>query len=186
MVDKDRVTFSLGFQLVENRIMNKITKIIVAVAICLGVGYSSSIVTSSAILDWYPTLVKPSFLWGPWEPVMFRAFVDCWRTWCPHVLYSAAQLAFSILSWWKTSRGRFLDSREFIATVPGPLSAFLGGTIMGLGYHFSGMAPVMIPVEVSQPLQHSYLYPRLLFAEISIQLRSDAESHHLCILWSGA
>lgn len=45
----------------KNRIMNKITKIIVAVAICLGVGYSSSIVTSSAILDWYPTLVKPSF-----------------------------------------------------------------------------------------------------------------------------
>src|SRR5690349_1711742 len=41
--------------------MNKITKIIVAIAICLGVGYSSSIVTSHAILDWYPTLIKPGF-----------------------------------------------------------------------------------------------------------------------------
>ncbi|GEL10828.1 TspO and MBR related proteins [Flavobacterium glycines] len=41
--------------------MNKITKIIVTVAICLAVGYFSGIETRSAILDWYPTLVKPSF-----------------------------------------------------------------------------------------------------------------------------
>lgn len=41
--------------------MNKITKIIVTVAICLAVGYFSGIETRSAILDWYPTLSKPSF-----------------------------------------------------------------------------------------------------------------------------
>jgi tryptophan-rich sensory protein len=41
--------------------MNKITKIIVTVAICLAVGYFSGIETRSAILDWYPTLLKPSF-----------------------------------------------------------------------------------------------------------------------------
>jgi len=41
--------------------MNKIIKIIVAVAICLAIGYFSGTVTRSAILDWYPTLEKPSF-----------------------------------------------------------------------------------------------------------------------------
>ena len=41
--------------------MNKITKILVAVAICLAVGYFSGTVTRSAITDWYPTLNKPSF-----------------------------------------------------------------------------------------------------------------------------
>ena len=41
--------------------MNKILKIIVAVAICLAIGYFSGTVTRSAILDWYPTLEKPSF-----------------------------------------------------------------------------------------------------------------------------
>lgn len=41
--------------------MNKITKILAVVVTCLVVGYFSGIVTRSAILDWYPTLVKPSF-----------------------------------------------------------------------------------------------------------------------------
>lgn len=41
--------------------MNKITKIILAVAVCLAVGYLSGTVTRSAILDWYPTLIKPGF-----------------------------------------------------------------------------------------------------------------------------
>ncbi|MFC5682549.1 TspO/MBR family protein [Flavobacterium sp. MAHUQ-51] len=41
--------------------MNKIIKIIAVVVLCLGVGYFSGIETRSAILDWYPTLVKPSF-----------------------------------------------------------------------------------------------------------------------------
>lgn len=41
--------------------MNKITKILAVVVTCLVIGYFSGIVTRSAILDWYPTLVKPSF-----------------------------------------------------------------------------------------------------------------------------
>jgi len=41
--------------------MNKIIKIIAAVAVCLAIGYFSGTVTRSAILDWYPTLEKPSF-----------------------------------------------------------------------------------------------------------------------------
>ncbi|MEO8254758.1 MAG: TspO/MBR family protein [Flavobacterium sp.] len=41
--------------------MNKITKILAVVVTCLVIGYFSGIVTRSAILDWYPTLIKPSF-----------------------------------------------------------------------------------------------------------------------------
>jgi tryptophan-rich sensory protein len=41
--------------------MNKITKILTVVVTCLAIGYFSGIVTRSAILDWYPTLVKPNF-----------------------------------------------------------------------------------------------------------------------------
>lgn len=41
--------------------MNKITKILIVVVTCLAIGYFSGIVTRSAILDWYPSLVKPSF-----------------------------------------------------------------------------------------------------------------------------
>lgn len=41
--------------------MNKITRILTVVVTCLAIGYFSSTVTKAAILDWYPTLVKPSF-----------------------------------------------------------------------------------------------------------------------------
>ncbi|TDE00867.1 TspO/MBR family protein [Flavobacterium hiemivividum] len=41
--------------------MNKITKILSVVVTCLVIGYFSGIVTQSAITDWYPTLIKPSF-----------------------------------------------------------------------------------------------------------------------------
>lgn len=41
--------------------MNKITKILTVVVTCLAIGYFSGIVTRSAIITWYPTLVKPSF-----------------------------------------------------------------------------------------------------------------------------
>lgn len=41
--------------------MSKIVKIAIAVAICLGVGYGSSLVTQSSITTWYPTINKPSF-----------------------------------------------------------------------------------------------------------------------------
>jgi tryptophan-rich sensory protein len=41
--------------------MNKITKILTVVVTCLAIGYFSGIVTRSAIITWYPTLVKPNF-----------------------------------------------------------------------------------------------------------------------------
>ncbi|MDD5152219.1 MAG: tryptophan-rich sensory protein [Flavobacterium sp.] len=41
--------------------MNKIFKILAVVVTCLVIGYFSGMVTRSAIVTWYPTLVKPSF-----------------------------------------------------------------------------------------------------------------------------
>ncbi|SDX02683.1 TspO/MBR family protein [Flavobacterium degerlachei] len=41
--------------------MNKITKILTVVVTCLAIGYFSGNSTRSAILDWYPALVKPIF-----------------------------------------------------------------------------------------------------------------------------
>ena len=41
--------------------MDKISKILVVVVTCLVIGYFSGMVTRSAIMTWYPTLVKPSF-----------------------------------------------------------------------------------------------------------------------------
>jgi len=41
--------------------MNKISRILTVVVTCLVVGYFSGMVTRSAIVTWYPTLVKPSF-----------------------------------------------------------------------------------------------------------------------------
>lgn len=41
--------------------MSKTIKIIVAVIICLSVGYASGMATQSSIQTWYPTLTKPFF-----------------------------------------------------------------------------------------------------------------------------
>lgn len=41
--------------------MSKIVKIALAVVICLGVGYGSSLVTQSSVTTWYPTINKPFF-----------------------------------------------------------------------------------------------------------------------------
>lgn len=41
--------------------MGKYLRIIYVVAICLAVGYLSSIVTQSSITTWYPTIEKPIF-----------------------------------------------------------------------------------------------------------------------------
>ncbi|CAM3963862.1 TspO/MBR family protein [Flavobacterium weaverense] len=41
--------------------MNNVTRILSIVVGCLVIGYFSGIVTRSAITDWYPTLIKPSF-----------------------------------------------------------------------------------------------------------------------------
>ena len=41
--------------------MNKIVKIIIALIICLAVGYSASLVTRPSVESWYPTIEKPIF-----------------------------------------------------------------------------------------------------------------------------
>ncbi|NDP23000.1 MAG: tryptophan-rich sensory protein, partial [Paludibacter sp.] len=41
--------------------MNKLTKILTVVVTCLAIGYFSGNSTRSAIIDWYPTLIKPVF-----------------------------------------------------------------------------------------------------------------------------
>jgi len=41
--------------------MSKTIKIIIAVVICLSVGYASGMATQSSIQTWYPTLTKPFF-----------------------------------------------------------------------------------------------------------------------------
>ncbi|MFH7016562.1 TspO/MBR family protein [Flavobacterium sp. FlaQc-47] len=41
--------------------MNKVVKIIIALVICLMVGYSASTVTRPSVESWYPTLIKPAF-----------------------------------------------------------------------------------------------------------------------------
>jgi tryptophan-rich sensory protein len=41
--------------------MNKITRIAIAIIVCLTVGYSSSTVTKSGVETWYPTIAKPVF-----------------------------------------------------------------------------------------------------------------------------
>jgi benzodiazapine receptor len=41
--------------------MNKIVKIVIALIICLAVGYSASMVTKPSVAEWYPTIKKPFF-----------------------------------------------------------------------------------------------------------------------------
>jgi tryptophan-rich sensory protein len=57
--------------------MNKITRIAIAVIVCLTVGYSSSTVTKSGVETWYPTIIKPVFNPPNWifMPVWTLLFV---------------------------------------------------------------------------------------------------------------
>lgn len=41
--------------------MNKITRILAVVATCLAIGYFSGIATRTALISWYPKLIKPVF-----------------------------------------------------------------------------------------------------------------------------
>ena len=41
--------------------MNKTVKIVIALIVCLMVGYSASVVTRPSVETWYPTIIKPSF-----------------------------------------------------------------------------------------------------------------------------
>lgn len=57
--------------------MNKITRIAVAIIVCLAVGYSSSTVTKEGVETWYPTIIKPAFNPPNWifMPVWTLLFV---------------------------------------------------------------------------------------------------------------
>ena len=54
--------------------MSKIVKIILMVALCIGLGYFSRQVTQASLETWYPTLIKPSFNPPNW------AFPVAWIT----------------------------------------------------------------------------------------------------------
>lgn len=41
--------------------MNKITRILTVVVTCLAIGYFSGIATRTALISWYPSLIKPIF-----------------------------------------------------------------------------------------------------------------------------
>jgi len=57
--------------------MNKITRIAIAIIVCLTVGYSSSAITKTGVETWYPTIVKPVFNPPNWVfmPVWTLLFV---------------------------------------------------------------------------------------------------------------
>jgi tryptophan-rich sensory protein len=54
--------------------MNKTVKIIIALIICLAVGYSASVVTRPSVESWYPTIAKPIFNPPNW------IFMPVWNT----------------------------------------------------------------------------------------------------------
>ncbi|MDR6760991.1 tryptophan-rich sensory protein [Flavobacterium sp. 2755] len=54
--------------------MNKTVKIIIALIICLAIGYSASVVTRPSVESWYPTIAKPIFNPPNW------IFMPVWTT----------------------------------------------------------------------------------------------------------
>jgi tryptophan-rich sensory protein len=85
--------------------MKRATKIIILIAVCLGIGYASSIVTQTGIETWYPTIEKPSFnppnwLFGPvWTALYICIAVAggiIWDKIDTHPLAKKALLFFAI------------------------------------------------------------------------------------------
>jgi tryptophan-rich sensory protein len=85
--------------------MKRATKIIILIAVCLGIGYASSIVTQTGIETWYPTIEKPSFnppnwLFGPvWTALYICIAVArgiIWDQIDTHPLAKKALLFFAI------------------------------------------------------------------------------------------
>ena len=56
---------------------NRLVKICVAIAICLLIGFMSGYATQSSIMEWYPTLNKPSFNPPNWifAPVWITLYI---------------------------------------------------------------------------------------------------------------
>jgi tryptophan-rich sensory protein len=56
---------------------NRLVKICVAIAICLLIGFMSGYATQSSIIEWYPTLNKPSFNPPNWifAPVWITLYI---------------------------------------------------------------------------------------------------------------
>lgn len=67
-----------------------------------------------------------------------------------------SQVGFVILSTFKYSRGRFFDSRLHVAKTPGVFAALVGGALIGIGYHLSGMAPSTLAVEIGRGVSSAW------------------------------
>jgi tryptophan-rich sensory protein len=74
-------------------------KIVIAVAICLTVGYFSSISTRSSVQVWFPTIEKPFFNPPPW------VFAPVWT-----ILYIMMGIAFGII--WNKYQKNNADSKN--------------------------------------------------------------------------
>ena len=61
--------------------------LVLAIAICLGIGALAAAVTAAGVDDWYPALAKPSFtppeaIFGPvWTVLYVLMGVAVWRVW---------------------------------------------------------------------------------------------------------
>jgi benzodiazapine receptor len=72
----------------EFRPMTNLLTLPLFVALCLGVGFAGARVNRSALIDWYPSLRKPS--WNPpnwvfapvWTTLYLMMAVAAWRVWC--------------------------------------------------------------------------------------------------------
>jgi translocator protein len=101
-------------------VTNKWLGLIGFLALCLGVGAIGGFATTHSVVDWYPTLVRPSWtppswLFGPvWTLLYVMMAVAAWRVWrrgderVPMLLFGAQlalNLAWSILFFGAKSPG---------------------------------------------------------------------------------
>lgn len=101
--------------------MSKSLKIFYVVAICLAVGYLSSLVTQSSIETWYPTIKKPIFNPPNW------VFAPVWT-----LLFIMMGIAGGLV-WDKLEQNRELVKRGlFFFTVQLLLNAFWSFIFFGL------------------------------------------------------
>jgi translocator protein len=72
--------------MLNNKKVGKVGKLLIAVVVCLLVGFIGSVVTTPAIPEWYQTINKPSFNPPNW------IFAPVWTT-----LYILMGIAFSLV-----------------------------------------------------------------------------------------